>query len=61
MRREREGDDLSVMDWLLTSEIEDCAGLQEDCSREPKHVSERSIGYFETRVDWLTLKSDNTR
>jgi len=24
-------------------------------------VSERSIGYFETRVDWLTRKSDNSR
>jgi len=24
-------------------------------------VSERSIGYFETRVDWLTLTSDNYR
>jgi len=24
-------------------------------------VSERSIGYFETRVDWPTPKSDNIR
>jgi len=23
-------------------------------------VSERSIGYFETRVDWRILKSDNS-
>jgi len=24
-------------------------------------VCERSIGYFETRVDWPTLKSDNSK
>jgi len=24
-------------------------------------VSKRSISYFETRVDWWTLKSDNSR
>jgi len=24
-------------------------------------VSERSIGYFETRVDWWKLKSDNIK
>jgi len=47
----------------MTSEIEDSEGLLVDCSREQDMIIERSrpIGYFETRVDWRTVKSDNSR
>jgi len=41
--------------WL-TCEIEDSEGCKVDCSREPEHGK----SYFETRVDWWTLKSDNS-
>jgi len=44
----------------MTCDVHDSEALGEDCSLVSEMVSERSIGYIETRVDQTTLKSDNS-